>query len=221
MNYLKRGVRKVYNTARSSFSPGVKKDVELSFWKDMIEDYTDWYNGKIQTLYGEKTPDEKDKVKVRSVKDSAILTWFKTHQKTKYLEDLMLPKDAFKNMKLLDIGSGPIPSALAFEDCEVYNLDPLLAGYMKIGYPTHYYDRARFISSPSENIPVEDSFFDAVISVNAIDHVDDFYKTAAEIKRVLKPEGKLRLHVHYHKKNCSRTDRDKRRDYGGGIQVVS
>jgi SAM-dependent methyltransferase len=47
-------------------------------------------------------------------------------------------------------------------------------------------------------MPFENHFFDAVISVNAIDHVDDFFKTASEIIRVLKPNGKIRLHVHYH-----------------------
>ena len=40
---------------------------------------------------------------------------------------------------------------------------------------------------------------DAVISVNAIDHVDDIVKTAAEIRRVLKPGGEVAMQVHYHK----------------------
>ena len=40
---------------------------------------------------------------------------------------------------------------------------------------------------------------DAVISVNAIDHVSDFSAVAKEIRRVLKPGGTLRLQAHYHK----------------------
>ena len=40
--------------------------------------------------------------------------------------------------------------------------------------------------------------FYAVVSVNAIDHVDDFGQAAREIQRVLKPRGKLRMQVHYH-----------------------
>jgi ubiquinone/menaquinone biosynthesis C-methylase UbiE len=37
-----------------------------------------------------------------------------------------------------------------------------------------------------------------VISVNALDHVDDFPKTAEEISRVLQPEGILRIETNYH-----------------------
>ena len=40
-------------------------------------------------------------------------------------------------------------------------------------------------------MPFEDGFFDAVISVNAIDHVNDFAETAKEIKRVLKLKDDL------------------------------
>ncbi|MCX6717342.1 MAG: class I SAM-dependent methyltransferase [Candidatus Taylorbacteria bacterium] len=64
----------------------------------------------------------------------------------------------------------------------------------------HFYGQTKFICSQSENIPINDNFFDVVISVNAIDHVDDLLKTSLEIKRVLKKDGILRMHVHYHKK---------------------
>ena len=116
----------------------------------------------------------------------------------KYLEDLQLSPDSFQGMKLLDIGSGPMPSATCFKGCRIFCLEPLLAKYLEVGFPLHYYENVTFIHGVSERIPVEDSFFDAVISVNAIDHVDDIRKTAAEIKRILKPDGLFRMHVHYH-----------------------
>jgi ubiquinone/menaquinone biosynthesis C-methylase UbiE len=73
--------------------------------------------------------------------------------------------------------------------------------YIAAGYPLHCYEqRARFVKAMAESIPFEDGFFDAVISVNAIDHVNDFAATAKEIKRVLKPGGRFRMHVHYHPK---------------------
>ena len=177
-----------------------KKEVELEFWRNEITDYIRWRNGNIKSLYGEKNPDEKDKILAKSPKDSAILTWHKVHQEQKYLQDLKLQKNAFAGKKVLDIGSGPIPSATVFEDCDLYCLDPLLADYIKIGYPIHYYKQTKFICSDSENIPISDNFFDVVISVNAIDHVNDLFKTSLEIKRVLKTNGILRMHVHYHKK---------------------
>jgi SAM-dependent methyltransferase len=36
------------------------------------------------------------------------------------------------------------------------------------------------------------------VSVNAIDHIDDFAGGAEEIRRVLRPDGSFRMHVHYH-----------------------
>ena len=175
-----------------------KYQVELKFWHEHLEQCQNWYQGKLKELYQEPSPTEKQKVKTRSLKDSAILTWEKIHQQPKYLQDLQLKKNAFHGLKILDIGSGPQSSAIVFSGCELYCLDPLLPEYLKLGYPIHYCDRARFIHAHAENIPLKDNFFDAIISVNAIDHVDNFSKTATEIKRVLKPRGKLRMHIHYH-----------------------
>ena len=56
-----------------------------------------------------------------------------------------------------------------------------------------------FINDPAEQIFVEDCFFDAIISVNAIDHVDCLEKVAKELWRVAKPDCRFAMHVHYHK----------------------
>lgn len=177
----------------------VKQDAELEFWKNVLSLYKKWYLGELRELYGEPNPPDAQKIKAHTLQDSAILTWGKIHQEVKYLQDLALDKDVFNSMRLLDIGSGPHPSALVFENCEVYCLDPLLPEYINLGFPLHYYDRVKFIHARSEDVPVPEHFFDAVISVNALDHVDDFNKTAMEIQRILKPEGKIRFHLHYHK----------------------
>ena len=85
-------------------------------------------------------------------------------------------------MKVLDVGSGPFPSALCFQGCDIYNLDPLMDKYIAAGYPLHCYEsRARFVQAKAEAIPFEDGFFDAVISVNAIDHVDGDPRQLARI----------------------------------------
>lgn len=172
---------------------------EIEFWKKQILEYTDWYNG-LKTLYSTNPPTDRQRVISYSKKASAILTWFELHQKQKYYKDLNLKTDCFKGMRILDIGSGPFPSALVFSDCEIYCLDPLIPEYLKIGFPIHCYEnRAKFSYGYSEEMPFEENFFDAVISVNAIDHVNDFEQTALEVKRVLKPGGLIRMHVHYHK----------------------
>lgn len=176
----------------------IKNQGELEFWAKELELYKKWYLGEIGELHGEKRPLESQKIKVGSLKDSAILTWGRIHQQAKYLRDLGLSMDSFSGMQLLDIGSGPIPSALAFENCTVHCLDPLLPEYLSVGFPLHYYERARFVHASSEDIPYPDQYFDAIISVNALDHVDDFARTVQEIRRVFKAGGKMRFHLHYH-----------------------
>jgi SAM-dependent methyltransferase len=176
-----------------------KQDEESSFWVDELARYEKWFDGEIPEIYGVPSPSAKDKVKAPTHKDSAILTWLNLHQKPKYLADLQLTSKAFRGLKVLDIGAGPVPSGLAFEDCELYCLDPLYSQYLASGYPLHYYPGVQFMNAYSEAIPIDDAFFDAVISVNAIDHVDNFQTTSQEIKRVLKPNGKVAMHVHYHK----------------------
>jgi SAM-dependent methyltransferase len=172
---------------------------EINFWTITIKEYVKWFNGEIE-LYKEPSPKKSQKIKAYLVGDSAVLTWGKLHQEKKYLQDLQLKQDAFKGKKLLDIGSGPHPSALCFKGAQLYCLDPLLPQYLEIGFPIHYYEKAKFVCGKSESIPFPDNFFDAIISVNAIDHVDDIKKTAMEIQRVLKKNGKIRMHIHYHKR---------------------
>jgi len=177
----------------------IKNNAELFFWENEINNYIDWYEGK-KELYQTPPPVEKEKIILNNIKDSAILTWHKIHQEKKYLNDLLLESNSFNNMRLLDVGAGPIPSATVFKDSELFSLDHLMGNYIQAGFPLHYYEKVKFVNSKSEHMPFEDNFFDAVISVNAIDHVDDFQKTANEIKRVIKKDGLFRMHVHYHKK---------------------
>jgi len=180
-----------------------KQNAEIRFWQKIIKKYVQWYNGELKELYGHPSP-VVNKIKAATPEISAILTFFEIHQKPKYIKDLLLEKNDFTGLKLLDIGSGPFPSALCFLDCDVYCLDPLFDRYINVGFPIHCYEsRARFVQAPAEAIPFNDGYFDAVISVNAIDHVDDFEKTALEIKRVLKPGGRFRMHVHYHPKTTA------------------
>lgn len=175
-----------------------KQDEELRFWQQELKNYQDWYDGRISSLYGVNSPNSKNKVAVTNKKDSALLTWLNLHQKVKYLKDLQLSKNSLKGKTVLDVGAGPMPSGSVFTGATVYCLDPLYGQYISTGFPIHYYQSVHFVNAPSEEIPLPDNFFDAVISVNAIDHVDSFHSTAQEIKRVLKKDGKLAMHVHYH-----------------------
>lgn len=177
-----------------------KKRAELGFWREELKKYLDWYNGKIE-LYGISSPSVKERVIIsKDDKKNACATWNKIFQQKKYLLDLNLDANSFSGEKVLDIGAGPHPSALCFLGSEIYGMDPLMEDYKELGYPIGEYDKkCHFIKSRAEKMPFPDSFFDVVISVNAIDHVDNIEQTSHEIQRVLKAEGKFRMHVHYHK----------------------
>jgi len=180
-----------------------KQNAEVRFWQKEIKRYVQWYDGELKELYGHPSPTF-NKISAVTPEISAILTFFETHQKPKYLKDLLLTENDLFAMKILDIGSGPFPSALCFLGAEVYCLDPLFDRYISAGFPVHIYEpRAKFVQAKAEAIPFNDGFFDVVVSVNAIDHVDDFEKTAVEIKRVLKPNARFRMHVHYHPKTTA------------------
>jgi ubiquinone/menaquinone biosynthesis C-methylase UbiE len=213
---IRKKIKKVITAFLSSFDLHISRKsnlgvfaspkyrAEIAFWKRTLREYQQWYKGDLSILYGEPSPVEAQKITRFSPDFNAIVTWEHTHQRRKYLEDLQLASDAFRGMTLLDVGCGPHPSAQAFSDCQIYCLDPLLPLYMEAGYPIHIYeDRVRFVCGFSERMPLPDRFFDAVISVNAIDHVDDFFATAREITRVLKPGGLLRFHIHYHQKTTA------------------
>jgi len=177
----------------------IKYSAEADFWKDELDRYVKWYDGIIKH-YGIPSPQPNLRITSFSTKEkNAAVTWSRIFQENRYLEDFKIQKNFFQGDRILDIGCGPLPSALVFTNCNIYGLDHLIDIYRQIGYPIdEFNDRYHFIQAKSEVIPFESNFFDAVISANAIDHVDDINKTSQEIKRVLKPKGKFRMHVHYH-----------------------
>jgi len=135
-----------------------KQDAELLFWTSELKSYQQWYDGKVSILHNTKNPNLSEKIDAPNQKDASILTWHKLHQEKKYLIDLDLDANVFHGMKILDIGSGPIPSATCFTNCQVYCLDPLLHKYLQAGYPLHYYENVKFIQGVSEKIPFKNDF---------------------------------------------------------------
>ena len=75
---------------------------------------------------------------------------------------------------VLDCGSGRRPTYYS----NVVNFDP-------VAYNT------TDVVGVGENLPFEDGVFDAVFSLNVLEHVRDPFCCAREIARVLKPNGKL------------------------------
>ena len=175
-----------------------KHHFELDFWEREIENYVLWYSGKVSALYGIPSPAEDIRIDGFSLKENAIRTWAQADI-DKYPSRLLVSRDHFRGKRILDIGCGPIPYMLAFTHCEIYGMDQLVDKYVKLGFPlSEYSEKLTYVQGNAESLPFEDGFFDAVISVNALDHVDDFPSVAKEILRVLHPEGEVRIEVHYH-----------------------
>jgi SAM-dependent methyltransferase len=210
----------------SSAKKREKQLAELGFWRNELTQYLQWYSGN--PLYGMPPPKESQKIVCHGAVADAATTWLILWQERKYRADLLLPADAFIGKRILDVGCGPFPNLLAFNHCERHGVDGLIEGYREIGYPLDLWSSWGFTyhSQFAERMSFPDGFFDVVISVNAIDHVDDFAQASREIKRVLAPDGVLCMHVHYHAATSCEpvelTDRVFAEHYGWvrGVRVV-
>ena len=116
-----------------------------------------------------------------------------SHYEPLYTDVYDLDKSDFVGKSILDIGCGPRGS-LEWADMtsQRVGLDPLVPRYLKLGADRH---KMEYAASGSENIPFPNAHFDIVACLNALDHVDNFDATIAEIKRVTKPGGWFLLSV--------------------------
>jgi SAM-dependent methyltransferase len=171
---------------------------ELRHWRNRRDAIVKWFRGEQAYLF--PFPETAIRVSDFDEQSNALLTFIKVeNQHASYLKDLHLRSDSFRGLSVADIGSGPFPTLLVFQDCDRYCIDHLIDEYLELGYPLSLFQSdVHFLHGKSERIPVSDMFFDAVVSRNALDHVDDFQGTAREIKRVLKPGGVLHILVNYH-----------------------
>lgn len=162
-------------------SPGqsdVKRRAELDFWRGMAADLTRGCTSEAD-------------------RRAALLAVCREQTFPRYLRDLYLTPESFDGQRVLDVGCGPHGGLIGFAGAERYGVDHLLDDYRALGYPLgdHGID---YRTAPSEALPFEDRFFDVVVSVNALDHVDDVDRTMAEIGRVLRRGGRLMAQVNFH-----------------------
>lgn len=182
---------------RMALGLSVKQFNEREFWREEIQQIVRWYTGELPSLYGRPSARKGPGAGQREI----LLFWhhYVAREWKGYLPRLEISEDSYRGLNVLEIGCGPMGGALCFNDCEIWGIDPLVDVYKSVGYPLdEYASRMHYVTAGAEVMPFPDRSFDAVFSVNAIDHVDDLPAAAREISRVLRPGGKLNLEAHYH-----------------------
>lgn len=174
-----------------------KYEEEKRFWKDEIGFYVRWYRGELRSkeLYGVPCPTEAQKIRgFATEQTNAIQTWVNA-DKWRYCKRLHVEPTYFANKVVLEVGSGPLGLSRFFAGAVVDLLDPLHKWYQDCGYPP-------CINSVESTIEKYTSVcsqsYDAVISVNAIDHVDNFQAAIEACESLCDTDGEIRMDIHYH-----------------------
>lgn len=99
-----------------------------------------------------------------------------------------------KNKVVLDIasGSGYGTAMLAGTAKQVYGVD-YNQDAITYAKATYGQKNISFIQGSATSIPLDDASVDVVVSFETLEHIDDYRKFMAEIKRVLKADGLLIL----------------------------
>ena len=196
MQRLKHHAKRLFRQMSPAYRMRTKHDAELTHWKTGLQNLEDWFLRGSNLRIGLRPPTNNQK---QNGSDSPLVNAVMTVHALRphYTERLRVDRQRFHGKRVLEIGCGPMAPILQFEDCSRHCIDPLVDVYMAAGWPLYEYD-AKFINTGGESLPYRDGYFDAVISVNALDHVDDFEQTAREMQRVVRPDGSIFFEVEYH-----------------------
>lgn len=115
----------------------------------------------------------------------------------RYCDYFEINEQSFSNKIVVDIGCGPVGSLHFFNAKIKIGIDPLVKKYEIFDIKTH---DMIYMDGKAENIPLISSYADVVISVNALDHGENFDKALEEINRILKPGGQILLELNLSEK---------------------
>jgi len=103
----------------------------------------------------------------------------------------LLPADRVERLLEIGYGSGVFMGQLSRHCRELHGIDihphaeTVQANLHGLGI------EARTIQGSAERMPYPDAHFDCIVAVSALEFVDDIESAAREIRRVLKPDGRL------------------------------
>ncbi len=94
---------------------------------------------------------------------------------------------SFADLVVIDIGCGPRGSLCWINGARLrIGVDPLVDAYRELGIADQPMD---YVGAAAERLPFQDASIDIIITINALDHVDDIHAAFREIRRVLRPGG--------------------------------
>jgi len=109
----------------------------------------------------------------------------------------------FKGKSVLEIGSGPFGFFSGLERMnpdylpeELVVVDALLDFYQQFKLSDMMPEKAIRLETVGEDIPLPDETFDAIVTTNTLDHVQDYDALLRESRRLLKEGGTLLFSVH-------------------------
>ncbi len=168
---------------------------EMQWWVNALEhDILPWYRGETDEVWGTKLechPEHKHPTQREDAAASFSAVWSPYHA-------LLQLEGNYNCGTLLDIGCGPMLPARHLLHDECWGADPLLEHYLLAGFPVNSYGAVLVPWRCEDLWTVPSNYFDAVVSNNALDHVDDFEAVAAEMERVAKPGALIRFRVDCH-----------------------
>jgi ubiquinone/menaquinone biosynthesis C-methylase UbiE len=193
---LRKAGRDLLDAAKSTRIKKKKYEAEIDYWRSELNNLRSWFIESSKDWWGLLPPRSEQKLNDSVIwQTNAVLTMHRL--RPTYHEELKLGGDFFSGKRVLEVGCGPLVPLLQFTNCIRHGIDPLANLYIEAGWPLYDYD-AKIINGFAEKMPYPDAYFDAVISVNALDHVDDFPRVANEIQRVVKPGGGIYFEVECH-----------------------
>lgn len=138
--------------------------------------------------------------------------WWKNYLRTKKYDDYILWKKKYwedflhkiqidlpSGKNILDAGCGPAGIFINLNNNRVVAIDSLLKIYQENGYlKQQLYPYTKFINIPIEEY-LNESAFDMVFCINAINHVRDINASLHQISKNLKDEGLLIISTDAHR----------------------
>lgn len=176
----------------------LKYGSELGYWEQELVNLDRWWRRREMDWWGVPPPDGPPPATGGEGEGWKVAAILGLHARYPcMLEELAIGPGDCAGRRVLEVGCGPLVPILQLPDCERHGLDPLMDAYAAAGWPVGALD-ARLLRGFGEAMPYPDAEFDVVVCRNALDHVDDVARVAAEMIRVLRPGGRLLLAVEYH-----------------------